>query len=1311
MTEHPTRSGIYLRLVLAGLLVVAGLVATSHLRWTLSGMSSPHAVLITLQLPGSTPPGEVGRRWLGAIEAAAQGVPGAVEVRAEGLRSAGHVRVALAPGSEPEAAAERLDIALRPLAATLPEGSRLAVSPEGESGPVTWSCFLPEVPSLFDRSGADPDPVSATAAWHSIANSMATVPGVRSVEVQPHWRQDVVVHLRPGMDDVAHEARAGLAGAFSPRSVDSGLLRLARQSDPSPSRLAELSEALDPRALAYALANLRVSAAGGAVALSDVAEISSRSRLAEPQVRVDGAAGTLLVVRRFADAPPLALASNLRALLPPTVRGTVLTDESIAWRGVANRLAIAILLFLVTASRLAARSWREASRIAARAGLMLLVGSAGLAIAMVAFDWPLAPDTAAIACFALALSLALAGPFAHRRSLALAAVPPLAVLAMLVTLHALDGQLEDRLRPTLQIFTAALLASSLTANLLRDRAQRQPSARVGRRILRSTVRGPATAILFFVSLAGATWLLAGSTLSPVEGAPLAATSDVDVALDLPAGGTLEDALARTLVLERALRRVEGIERIQSTVRATRVDLAVWAVSRDQRGDRAARFVERLRRALPFGVVSPRALDRGQPMGELLDALNDPDGESARPFSPWTAESYTVTISAQSGAALHEAVDTIRARIYSLGRPRSIDTGWGAVTTRLVLNPLVTATAASGHFGPQQAALAAALHERSTPASPIALAGDFDVLLASSGQPIDEAAVPQRTALLETPLSPALPIAATELATLDSELEAERLPRRAGRFELPMTLKLPGSNERVRRAWRESIDNALASLHLPGGSSLARPNLGRYRIELRTLKLALGALTTLLAWCLIAARFAGDSGRRTPLLLLPSIAALTATAIVLALTGAAADERQWMAAALASLPGMTLAAAIFSQSAHPRSFSLHRGAARLLPVAAALLAASAALALATAGASPAREPWAPALTTAAIASAAATLCGVLLVPALAGRRAKRVLFQAVAVPVTGAPIEITASTATSLAASPALALTARRLVKTYPGGFRALDRVSFTLSPGITGLLGPNGAGKTTLLRMLVGLLEPTRGQIRLSGPRFDAPLNADTMDAYRRRLGFLPQDFNAYPGFTAEEFLHHWIQTRELELPQGADAEVDRLLQAIGLGEHRARRVRDFSGGMRRRLGIAVAMLGAPDLVIVDEPTTGLDLPSRQRLREILLAAAGERILLLSTHIASDVEAIASRLLVLRSGRLVFDGPVSDLIARARGRVHETVLRDDALLAFSHRHQVTRRVRELDGVRVRSVSNQDNPAPGLEVEPNLEEAYLAAMRP
>ena len=234
------------------------------------------------------------------------------------------------------------------------------------------------------------------------------------------------------------------------------------------------------------------------------------------------------------------------------------------------------------------------------------------------------------------------------------------------------------------------------------------------------------------------------------------------------------------------------------------------------------------------------------------------------------------------------------------------------------------------------------------------------------------------------------------------------------------------------------------------------------------------------------------------------------------------------------------------------------------------------------------------------------------------------------------------------------LEVRSLTKVYGGRFTALSGVSFTLEPGIVGLLGPNGAGKTTLLRVLTGLLEPTRGKVLYRG----VAITPDNLAEYRRRIGFLPQEFNAYPGFTAEQFLDHWALERGLSDPRQRRAEIERLLAAVGLAEHARRKVRDYSGGMRQRVGIARALLAAPPILIVDEPTTGLDVESRGRFRQILLEQAGERIVVFSTHIASDVEAAASRILLLHRGRLRFDGPPEELSRRAQGRVFRALVAD-----------------------------------------------------
>jgi ABC-type multidrug transport system ATPase subunit len=270
----------------------------------------------------------------------------------------------------------------------------------------------------------------------------------------------------------------------------------------------------------------------------------------------------------------------------------------------------------------------------------------------------------------------------------------------------------------------------------------------------------------------------------------------------------------------------------------------------------------------------------------------------------------------------------------------------------------------------------------------------------------------------------------------------------------------------------------------------------------------------------------------------------------------------------------------------------------------------------------------------------------------------------------------------------------------------IENVSFRVDKGDKiGLVGRNGAGKTTLLRIVTGLLEPTRGSVRFRG----IPLTATNLAAYRQGIGFLPQEFNAYPGFTAEQFLDHWARERGMNDPKARRDEIDRLLAAVGLAEHAGRKVRDYSGGMRQRVGIARALLGAPPILVVDEPTTGLDVESRNRFRQILLEQAGERIVIFSTHIASDVEAAARRILLLHRGRLRFDGTPEALVERARGRVFRALVTDADLLAFGHRYRTTSRVRVLEGIEVRAIARPSEEPAGEIVEPNLEEAYLAEV--
>jgi len=216
-----------------------------------------------------------------------------------------------------------------------------------------------------------------------------------------------------------------------------------------------------------------------------------------------------------------------------------------------------------------------------------------------------------------------------------------------------------------------------------------------------------------------------------------------------------------------------------------------------------------------------------------------------------------------------------------------------------------------------------------------------------------------------------------------------------------------------------------------------------------------------------------------------------------------------------------------------------------------------------------------------------------------------------------------------------------LSKRFAAGKLAVRQVNLTLTYGIYGLLGANGAGKTTLMRLLCNLQTPSAGEIRLDGQNIRA-LGAD----YRQLLGYLPQHFAYYPNFPAEDFLLYAAALKGLP-PKLAGRRVGQLLAAVGLADERRRRIRTFSGGMKQRLGIAQALLAEPQILLLDEPTAGLDPLERVRFRQLLQALAGCCIVLLSTHIISDVELAAQKIILLRAGQVVRCGSRREVLAGA----------------------------------------------------------------
>ena len=279
-----------------------------------------------------------------------------------------------------------------------------------------------------------------------------------------------------------------------------------------------------------------------------------------------------------------------------------------------------------------------------------------------------------------------------------------------------------------------------------------------------------------------------------------------------------------------------------------------------------------------------------------------------------------------------------------------------------------------------------------------------------------------------------------------------------------------------------------------------------------------------------------------------------------------------------------------------------------------------------------------------------------------------------------------------------------LGKKYPGRGWALAEFTLTLNPGVTGLLGPNGAGKSTLMRILATVSKPSAGRVLWNGIDL-----AKQPDALRATLGYLPQDFGVYPQLSPLEFLDYIAAAKGLE-PRSARQRIDQLLELVNLTDARHRALGGFSGGMRQRVGIAQALLNDPQVLIVDEPTAGLDPEERVRFRNLLGDLSGERIVLLSTHIVSDVEATATRIALMGQGHLLADATPEQLLDRVRGRVWELELPATELEVMRARHLVGATLRRGTQVLARVVAEHAPGASARTVEPSLEDAYLLLQR-
>jgi ABC-2 type transport system ATP-binding protein len=275
----------------------------------------------------------------------------------------------------------------------------------------------------------------------------------------------------------------------------------------------------------------------------------------------------------------------------------------------------------------------------------------------------------------------------------------------------------------------------------------------------------------------------------------------------------------------------------------------------------------------------------------------------------------------------------------------------------------------------------------------------------------------------------------------------------------------------------------------------------------------------------------------------------------------------------------------------------------------------------------------------------------------------------------------------------------RLTKHY-GNKIAVDCVSATLKPGVYGLLGANGAGKTTLMRMLCAILESTSGEVMLDGQDVIL-MGAD----YRNVLGYLPQDFGYYPNYTAMEFLMYIAALKGIP-KRIARQRAKQLLEEVGLSNVANKKVRTFSGGMKQRVGIAQALLNNPDILILDEPTAGLDPKERVRFRNLLSDYAGDKIVVLSTHIVSDIEAIADEVLLMKKGRFVLQGSVPKLLEKAKEKVWELAVLPAEAKKWKEKTTVANIRHEGKQVVLRIISDTMPTPEAVICEATLEDLYL-----
>jgi ABC-type multidrug transport system ATPase subunit len=284
------------------------------------------------------------------------------------------------------------------------------------------------------------------------------------------------------------------------------------------------------------------------------------------------------------------------------------------------------------------------------------------------------------------------------------------------------------------------------------------------------------------------------------------------------------------------------------------------------------------------------------------------------------------------------------------------------------------------------------------------------------------------------------------------------------------------------------------------------------------------------------------------------------------------------------------------------------------------------------------------------------------------------------------------------------LTIRNVTKKYSNGVQALSNISLTVPPGMYGLLGPNGAGKTTLMRILASLQEPDEGEII-----FGAIDVINQKEELRKTLGYLPQEFGLLPNVTAESLLRHFAVLKGIVHRSARNEIIGNLLQQTNLWDKRKQKIRNFSCGMKQRLGVSIAVIGIPRLVIVDEPTAGLDPEERVRFLNLLSALGETNVVILSTHLVDDVSELCTNMAIIRKGKILLEAKPSEAVKELKNKIWRTVIDKNDLVKFEKEHSVIS-TKLLGGRTVIHVYSEVAPGNVFElIAPDLEDVYFCTM--